>query len=501
MNDELRFNEKLLQFLYSIGLPPQRIFHLLICLLVLGAIVGVLYFSNLEGLAGGSKRTDDVTSTDPDENKRLTNEANRDLETKIDELSFFDPSEMGYIVLSGEVQKQTELIAKVRQHENISLEQLKKLDGIQLRNLQTLAVRSMEAGVTSGGEMTAFVDFAETLASSDDEKLRDTARFSLVRTAAVTFTVAPTEANAKTAIETIKARQTTLVDQHTRSEMIFKTFLDFRENNPTNKFVDQCIETLGTTIDTSTEPKTLELAATIRDFRLLSKIQLSTIEDRIRFRDSSGLEDLDEAFRVIEANPSINIETWELLIQSYEASLSNGQLHNFSAAHMKASELVAKLPDSDPRKAQLSEALDRQKQRAQSVGTPFDLSGNTFNGKEITQSAKGFSVLCFVDRSKVSAAMTKDLVNRLFNGIPFRPIIVFKDDFSEQDQEMIKQIPGQFFVADRQTAIKYFNAFACDNYPYLVLVDGKGIVTAVNLSLVQVANRIASLQKKQTTTD
>ena len=495
MNEELTFKQKIIQFLYSIGLPPQRLLQGLICLLIIGVIAAVVFFSNFEGLGGGSRRADDVASTD-DVIDGASSDTD-DLDKQINELTFFDPSNFGYVVLYGEVQKQMDSIAEFRQRDDISAEQLKKLDGIQLRNLQAVAVRSIQADISSETEMKAFVDFAETLASSDDEKQRDSAGFSLVRTAAIAFTLEPNKSSATAAIETMKSQKMTLVNQYKRSDMVLGTFLKFKKQNPTNKFVDQCIQTLGQTVDTSTEPKSLELAETIREFGLFSNIQMSSIENRIRYNDPTGFEDLDKALLVVEANPKVKIETWQLLIRAYEACLSIGQLDNFSTAQKIVGDLVAKLPDSDPRKAQLSESLDRQKERVEILGKQFDLSGDSFDDRKITQSTKGFSVLCFADRSKDSAAMIQDLVKRVSNGIPFRPILAFKDDFTEQDREQINQIPRKLFAANRSTSLKYLRAFPCDNFPYLLLIDGNGVVASVNPSLLQAANRIASLQKKK----
>lgn len=493
MNNELKFNEKLIQFLYSIGLPPQRLLQGLICLLVLGVIVAALFFLNFDSFGGGSNQANNVASTDPTKNKVLTTEV--DLDKQIDELTFFDASQYGYIVLYGEVQKQMDLIAEFRQRENISPGQLRKLDDIQLRNLQVVAVRSMRAGISSDAEMKSFVDFAESLSNSDDEKQRDTAGFLLVRTAAIAFSLAPTEANAKTAIETIKSRRKTLVNEPKRSESILGIFLKFRNNNPANKFVNQCIETLGDTLDSSTEPTVQKLAATIREFGLFSDIQMSTIENRIRYKENSGLEDLDKVLRVIEANPDVTIGIWELVIQSYESSLSIGQLDNFSTARKIVGDLVAKLPDSDPRKAQLSEALDRQGKRAGNMGASFDLSGDTVDGRTIAGSANGFSLLCFLDRSEVSAQVMSELTQRLSEGIAFRPILAFKDDFTEQDIEKANEIPSKFYAADRKTALRYMESFPCDNFPYMLLIDESGVVVSVNPNLLQALNRIASLQK------
>ena len=79
MNNELKFNEKLIQFLYSIGLPPQRLLQGLICLLVLGVIVAALFFLNFDSFGGGSNQANNVASTDPTKNKVLTTEVDLDL--------------------------------------------------------------------------------------------------------------------------------------------------------------------------------------------------------------------------------------------------------------------------------------------------------------------------------------------------------------------------------------------------------------------------------------
>ena len=168
MPEHRSFKKNVIQFFYSIGLPPKRLMQGAIALLILGAVTAALFFVNLDGFGKG-KQPETSASTETGS----SNEFDIGIDQQINELTFFNPGRMAYTEAYGETQKHNEKIAELRKRDDITPEMVKKLDSMELRNLETLVLRSMKAGVDADNEMEAFVNFAESLLDTDDEQVKD----------------------------------------------------------------------------------------------------------------------------------------------------------------------------------------------------------------------------------------------------------------------------------------------------------------------------------------
>ena len=468
------FGQKVNSFFHSIGLPPKQA---LIGLLVLGAVAAALFFANQkQGIVS-------------------SNESDIGIDKQINELELFDPSRKIYTEAYRGVQENNEKIAELRQRDDITPALVKKLNSMELRNLETLVLRSMKADVNADNEMEAFVNFAESLLNTDDQQVKDSTGFALVRTLVSAFVMSPTEARSITASEAIKFNQASFVNSKTRADLLRKLFVKGLDSHPANPYVDSCIREFGAILETSSSADIATLGRNIHEYTLYSKVHLESLEKRIRYREPKALGNLDQALRTLEANPDTDIRIWKTLIRSYEATLSIEAKQNFQTARNIIGELVAKLPDSDQRKAELRTLLDRQKMRSETMGT-FDLSGTTFDGQPIGKTSNEFTALVFVDQNPKSTLIMKEISTAIAEGSgAFRPIMVFKRDFVEQDRKNFKLVPRRVLVASRETALKYLESFPCDHFPYLLLIDRNGVIVAGNLSVVQTGNRIATFSR------
>lgn len=497
MTDKLTSSQKLVEFLYSVGLPPMRILSGLIFLLVIGTIAGSLYFLNFDSFRS-AKGSDDGTNSEFVEDDRATYEFELTLDQQIDELTFFDTRNRNYVVVYGELQNQNEAIEKLRQRSDVTPEQTAKLDTIQLRNLQTLLLETLNKGVSAETERKAFDDFANKMANSSNEKSKNFAAFALARIAVNEFVPKPTEAKGQAVLDALNQHQASFVNTTSRAELLLTGLLQCRQQNPDNEIVGKCVATFGKLLEASNDAKIKNLAKQIGEFSLFAKINIGTLENRIRYRGRNALMDLDNALRVLEAHPEVQTSNWKELMRCYEASLSIGRIADFKTGRNITGELAARLPDSDERKAELLDLLTRQQKRAQQLGSQIDIAGDTLTGEQILPSEDEYTVLCLLDRSPNSARIMQELSNsQQERGKTFRPIIAFKDPFSKSDTKKIKLVPRWILVANEDTAKKYFEAVPVDFYPYLLLIDKNGVVVSQNLSLVQVANRIATLDKEQ----
>lgn len=497
MNEELKTSEKFVELLYSIGLPPMRIFRGLIILLVLGAITTGLYFFNFERIAG-EKANQESNSDASTESERKPYEFESTLDQQINDLAVIDAKNRDYVAFYSDLKQQNETIEQLRSQSDIDSKQIGKLNTIQLRNLQTLAIAAEQNGIDADIEMKAFIDFASKLAAESDQELKDLAGFVMVQTAVKLFESSPIESKAKTTIESLEQYRESYIAHKSRSNQLVGMLLKCSAKNPKNDAVSKCIAAIGKVLNSSPEESIKTTGGQLLEYGLFSNLQFATLEERIRYRERNALQDLDDALRVIEANPNVDLNKWQLLMRCYEASLSNGRMQDFNTARNIMKELITKLPGSDERKPDLLRLLERQTIRAERIGKPFNLSGTTIKGRQLQEKSSEYSVLIMLDRSRSAGEIMRRLsTKRAEGGITYRPVIAFKDDFSEADQDKIGSIPNWVVVADDDTSRQYRSAFPIDSFPYLLLIDPEGIVVAGNLSLVQAANRIAALEKRR----
>ncbi|QEG22946.1 hypothetical protein [Mariniblastus fucicola] len=497
MNNELTLGEKAVQFLYSIGLPPMRILMGLIALLVIGAIFGVLYFTQFADDGSATERSEDSGNSErATQSERTTHQFDLTLDQEIDNLEFFGGSNAGYIIVATAQQRQTEEIEKLLQRSDLTAEQKVKIDRMQLRNYQALVELCLNSGVSPEMDLQSFSEFAATVESSDNEELKDLASYAIVKVAAIAFAKLPTKANADAAIEALRAQRSCFLENEQRAKILLAIFLKAQDAKPGDVNANRCLESIGEVFAESNLAVVQKLSRQVDEFTLFTKFQVSTLERRIRYRDRKALLDLDGALRVIEAHPEVEISKWRALIRAYEASISTGRFQDLETARRIVGDLVVKLPDSDPKKLELIELLDNQKRRVSQIGKVMDVSGNTVDGKAIEKTTGEFTVLVFADTRPQSTSILRELTtSRMDVSSNFRPMVSYKDSFTKADMRKVASIPSWIFMADDATSQKYTESFPVDFYPYILLLDKEGVVVAADVSLVQAANRIAKLEK------
>lgn len=515
MNQELGPLQRVVEFLYSIGLPPLRIFRGLVTILVIGVVIGGIYFFAFKDESESARRDDsqDSTTTETDKSNglagteftttsdtsdRTSYEFELSLDQEVEEMFYFNSNDFGYVIIAGEFDKQKELIRKLRQRQDLTEKHKSKLAQIELRNSRVLVERQMLAGIDSSESLKSFEDLAQSLANGPNEELKDLANYSLAKISATNLIHFTTEQNAKNVIDTFQNTKPAFQNNRSRIDALLAQLLATRNKNQDKPFVGECVQSLGKILLSSKESEIVKLGEQIGEFTLFANYGMATLENRIRYQASDALPDFDNALRVLEANPDVEISVWKMLIRCSEASLSTGRTRDFETARNIISDLVNKLPDSDPKKSELAGFLERQLKRSTQIGTKFEFGGSTLRGREIATSSSQFSLLVFVSRNQPSIKVMADLMKTGSESIgTFRSIVVFKDPFTEDDNKRVDMIPTWVTVASDKTSEQYANKFSVDSFPYLFLIDKQGIVVAGNLTMVQAKNRIATIEKKE----
>ncbi len=510
MKHELGPTQRAVEFLYSIGLPPLRILRGLITLGLISLVMAGVYFVAFSGLLDRevAEVVEEVEEFDEAENEapvespepaseRTTYEFELSLDQQIDELYFGGAEDKNYVVFAGEVEKQNKTIEALKQRNDLTAEQAFKLDRVLLRNGQEFLVRKLNARVFQPQDAVEFRTLANSLKSGQNEKLSDLASYALVNVGADIFLKSPTEQNASDLVQTFSQNKSSFLNDVKRTNAILAKLMKLKETDSRNKLADKTIEAFGQLLSQSNAEAVKLISDYIDEYSLFAGLDLQSLEEQVRFQAPNALQDLDDALRVLEAHPEVDLPKWKLLIRAYEPALSIGKQSVFETGWKIASGLVNQLPDSDERKSELQTILKKQVARARMVGSTVDLSGKHVSGGAISFPAD-YTLLVFSDRSTKSMALMGQLRGDLLEGSQFyTPIVSFKDDFTAEDMERLDQIPRGIQISSFESAKNYAKKFSIDYYPYVVLLDKQNIVIDVDLSLVQAANRVAALRTKK----
>ena len=492
MNEKPGFFVRIVHFFYAIGLPPMRILQGLIFLVVAGLILAALFVFDTDELF--------KTADKPDPNQGETTEVvaapvsqfGSSIDEEIDDIYYFRVNENeNYVVAIGKIEQQREKIEELLKRTDLNADQKQKLQYTMLQHSQDALRRNLRAKIDSEIQFEEFTKFANSFVGGEDKKLEDFAKFGLASTGILLLQNDPSEENAERLAETFRKTKSAFVADEKRANKLVSELLRVRQLHPEKPHVDATIDEFGALLGESTDKSISELSTQIAEFSKFSTYDISTLENRIRFKAEDALQDLDSALRVLADNPETDIYKWKLLIRAYEPSLSNGQPAVFETGWKIASELVGKLPDEDAKKASLTAVLESQLQRSETLGSPVDLAGDTLTGRPIDLNDKQAQLLIFCDRTRKSGQLLREFRTRQSEGVQLRrPIVAFKDDYTENDLKQADYTPRGIQLASHETAQQLIKGLSIDFYPYVVLIDSQGNVAALDLTATQAANRM-----------
>ncbi len=500
MENQPTLKARVREFFFSIGLPPARLRQIAICLAVVGVATALVFFTKFGGDDSAPRDTNnDQLATDTDNTSQPTRtKPELTVDQKLDKLSTFAAKNGNFFSIASEIEKRNSTLKQIRQQNQLTSPQRKKADLIQLGNHETLVMKMLSQGIESEKEMQTLEQFCTSLLEHEDPELRDLAGHKLAIAAATKFTLSPAEQSLQQVRQSLTTHKQSFLNDMNRVQELGNIFQRAKIQHPTKTVIDDAFSDFGSLLAESESSEISDFGIGLCEISLFSKFNLATLPNRIRYRDRRALDDLDGALLTLENHPEVQIEWWKILMRSSESFLSTERFEDAATASNIIGELVAKLPDSDERKAELLEILERHKQRASAIGSSFDVSGTTVQGVPIPPSSNEFSLVIFASRNRKSRQILQELnENGIETGRRFRPVVSFADAFTESDREHFETIPPGVIVASDETARKFADAFPVDFYPYAILIDKEGKLVSQNLSLIQAANRIAKIESTE----
>ena len=497
MNHKPNPIEAFINFFYAIGLPPLFLLRGLISLLLIGLVIGGLYFVAFENPFKSVKNEDSLNAVEGVEESRDPSSSpltiGSSLDGQVDDIYLFSPTNKGYLIVLNELESERGKINELLKDPSLTEDQKYKLHHTLIRHTQELLLQKLRLNDYQPGDYAQYKEFASAYIDGQDSELEGLASFSLVNILTVISQKKPSESRSEELIESLKANSDSYADDFQRANSLLSVMLGTQKLFPGQPHIDRTIQEYAKLLAKSETDKVKLLSSQITEFSLFADYDLGNLENKIRFRHPGVLDDLDNALRVLAEHPDSDIETWRLLIRAYEPSLSNGQPQVMETGWKIVNEIVSKIPSSDERKAKLVSLLENQRKRADWLGKRFEVKGETPLGEPITWLRSARQLVIFANRNVASVELLESLTNQQANNVQFhQPIVIFKDDFSEADIERIRNVRNNYLqIVSHEASKGLIEAAGIDFFPYTMLLDADGVVTELDLILSQAAHRIA----------
>ena len=470
----------------SVGLSPLR---MLLALILLGGLGYLIYVVAFPGDQKGK------AADGPSESRaeQLSLSADQVL-NRLSSLTLTDLDNFLFVIeeMKDSEKKLDELEATVELTQKQKIEVAK----IRTRDKGFIAMMLVRNNIEYAAEKAELIRYTKDHLDASDSSLLQTTHFWLCTVSLVEFTHSPSEETWQRFKEAVVNHSDGYLKTHQNAVVVSGMLLTMSKEGATKgKYAKQGFGVLSEQLVKSEVASIREMADKLETLAIYGDFDLQTLPTRIMWSDPNGVRDLENALDKLAQNPDSDVNTWVSLIRGYESFLATDKIEETGAAWKKVSDICDGLPDSEKKKT-LREILRRQRARAMTVGTDFDVSGTIL--PDMTPFEPGendFVVVFFSDKSANSVAGLKRLGEEYRDQqATYRPILAFEQGLTEKDLSSLHKIPKGISIASMETSRKFQRMIPVDFFPYILLIDRKGKVVAVNLHVDQIPNRIAKIQ-------
>lgn len=414
------------------------------------------------------------------------------------------PNTNNFLVVMNQMNEYEDELSKIESENELTEGQQQKLERIRLRNQSVIVMLMLRNNISCVAERKELFRRCEAQLNSSDQLLREASYFWLCMIPTVEFCDKPSDETFQNFTTAIDEYKDGYINTPEKANKLAEFIDSLAQQSTTSlEYAKRGYRALGAQMAASSNGDVQQISNRLYELALYGQFKLNTLEYRIAWSDPTGSPDFAGAIETLSQNTDSDLAVWVTMIRAYESFLALDKIEEVGGAWQQIWELSSQITDKDKMKM-IRDVLTRQKQRAMSIGKPFDLTGKKLpNGDDISQDGHDYNVVIFCDKSEESLrSLVKLGSNNNEKQVAYRPILVFADKLNDKDVESLKIVPKNIVVTTHETAVKYMKSFQADFFPYVLLIDGKGNIIAANLQIDQVENRIAKLEaaKRQSIT-
>lgn len=481
-----KFKNKVSNFSKSVGLSPLRIILSLILLLGVG---GVIYFL---GISNNRLRdAEAASSTDPVKEKE---EIDQLLEALFKQrITHVD----NFLLSINQIQESETEISDLEASHSLTPAQEKTVARIRLKNKGSTVLQMLRNDVSHEAEKADLFRFCKSHKDAVESEIYGECRYWLCAVPTIEFAYHPSVETLATFTAAIEEYEDCFVDSPEHAELlgqILKTMIT--PNRKTSDLTSRGMRAIAQRMLDSETKSVRYSGEKLVLLEIFGEYDLTTLSYRIAWNNPSAAADIEGAISALENNVKIApLYVWDVILRAYESHLSSANVEKVGAAWQRMWALSQKIESEEARK-QVQVKLQRQKHRATSIGSKFDLSGfDLKGGKALELTNYDFIAVIFFDEGKQSIELIKQIVNAAELKHPdFHFLMAFKQSFTPEAIGNINDSRGYFTVVDLPTARKYYEELLVDISPYIVLVDGSGKILCTGLHFDQLETRVAQMK-------
>ena len=456
-----KLKRKIDNFSNGVGISPAKLVILLVLTLGIG---GYIIFTALTGKPETEKVAAPLTQQEK-QRQELT------IDQRLDDiLKARVTADDNFLMVIEEMKDLEEKLEAVESSGALNEQQRAKVDLIRIRNKAVAVMTMVRNKVDCDAEKKDLVEHCQSKLDAADETLNEAAKFWLCVIPTVELVESPSEKTLADFSQAIQSYSEGFTKTPEHAATISRLIYRMRKATPTSmKFAKQGFSELAKAMEQSSVGDVRLMAQKLEGLALFGQFDLPTLSKRILWSDPTARTDLEGALDVLAANPDAGLNDWVIVIRSYESLLSTDKIEETGAAWQRVSDLCSQLPEGE-KKDSISKILKRQKERALSIGTPFDASGEVLpEDRPFHPERHDYTAVIFCDKSKrsIESLITLGKDSRA-QQLPYRPILAFEEELTEKDFESLHLVPKEIMIANHETAKKYYSAFPTDFFPYVV---------------------------------
>jgi hypothetical protein len=484
-----KLKHRMEQATVGFGLSPMKVFLSLLLLVALGGLIYYVVFAKVPG--------SETVAKSPSEMKLQKTELTVD--QRLSRMSSFKPSsDKSFLATIDEMVDFENELEILESKPGLTEQQKSKIELLHVRNQSIIVMTMVRNKVDCETEKAKLFRYCTQRIDSTDEQLKENSRYWLCIIPTIEFAENPSDETYREFAAALTSYPDGYLKSPVSAAVLCELLVEMSKGGSFKKeFARKGYSLLIEQLAKSKLKSIHDIGNKMQEYANFGEYDLKTLGDRLRWSNPSGKRDLTGAFESLVANPNARTQTWVTLIRAYENLLSTDKIEETGAAWKKMWDLSSALPATKKKKL-IQDILDRQRTRAMSIGSPFDISGTTAADEKDIVNNKEFTTIVFCDKSKGS-------MNALFNlgktikeqQLNYLPIVAFENELTKEDISSLHMVPESVAIASHKTAKKYFEAFPVDFFPYLLLIDKEGNVISANLGFDQVPNRIAAVKSAQ----
>lgn len=482
-----KFKNKVSNFSKAVGLSPLRIF------LSVTLLSGVVFFICFIGFSESSlsRRAAAASPLDFRSQQEKVNERLKVLlKQKLTHANNF-------LLSIDQIQECETEISDIEASHSLTPSQEERIALTRLKNKGATVLQMLRNDIGYDNEKADLFRFCDSYEDQGQSEIRYACRYWLCAVPTLEFAYAPSPKTLvafTTAIEEYEDCYLDFPKHAERLGQILTTMIS--KNRKTSELTRKGLRNISQRMLKSKTKRVRYAGEKLILLEIFGEFDLTTLGYRIAWNAPSAEADMEGAISALEANVKIApVLVWDVIISAYESYLSSAHVDKVGTAWQRMWTLSEQIA-SEGSKKQVQIKLLRQKHRATSVGSTFDLSGFRLKGgAPLNLNSHEYIAIVFYDEGKGSLDLIRKIVTtgRLKHpNVHF--VLAYKESYAGKALQMIDDSHSNFTIVDESTARKYYEELLVDITPYITLVDRSGEILGTSLPFDQLETRVARIK-------